>query len=203
MSLDNSRTNFRHRNIDWTRPLAIYRDIILISKKEDYENSGKPCQDGFIPPHDEKGEKKALIEKEVKRAIESYEKKKNIVIPKTEVVDKSKNPEPNGFSKIDYVQTIFDRPRSYIVYSDRERQQDHEEEKYEADISDKNFLERHESMKFSTDDFEEAFTALERDVNGQIIPEEKAQNVLCEKFGKSETNLEYKEHFKQIYKVIL
>lgn len=203
--LDNSRTNFRHRNIDTSRPLTIFRDITLISKKEDFDENYK-CTPGVnLGPNEIKIDKQYIIEKEIKRVLELFERKKVIVIPKTEVIEKPKtNSEPNGYSVIEYIQTKFERPRHYIVYSDKERQFLNADKEYEANINDNNFLKRHEEFNLTVEELEKMITILEHDVSGEMIPLERAEYLLCELFKCNfKDSPQKKQHFESVYKVII
>lgn len=132
-----------------------------------------------------------------------FDKKKVIVIPKTEVIEKPKaNTDTNGYSLIEYQQTIFQRPRHYIVYSDKERTNTNPDKEYEANINDFNFLKRHEEFNLKIEDLEKIITLLEYDVSGEMIPQERAEFLLCEHFKCNfKDNPEKKLHFESVYKV--
>jgi len=181
----------------------------LVSKKEDFDENIKTATGGIVSFADDRNEKKTVLDKELKRIIDLFERKKVIVIPKTEVIEKSKpipeQKESNGYSIIEYVQTKFERPRTYVVYNNCERQSGTSEKEYEGNIHDYNFLKRHEEFGFSIEELEKMITKLEQDVNdGEMIPLERAEVLLCELLKCNFTSSPQKKmHFESVYKVII
>jgi hypothetical protein len=173
-----TRTNFRPRTIDTAKPLPFIRDINDLYKKED--NSAlnwvkETAQDG-------KPDSKSIIESEIKRIFELFDKKKTIIIPKAEKFEKATQPSSTGEGKftthtITYKQTEFIRPKHYIVYSEKNRLEPKGKD-YEATVVDLNFLSS-EKFFISTEELEKIISALENDVNkGETIPLERAKEIV-------------------------
>jgi hypothetical protein len=192
-----NRTNFRHRTLDQTKPLPIIHDITEIVKKEDPLLIVIP--NGYTDRQIEKeSDQKEIVEQEIKKIIDLFEKKKVIVIPKSEkIISEKVQPtinENNYTSISNYSQTNFDRPKHYLLYSERNRLETSIKD-YEASVYDINFL-KHFNF-FSVDELEKIIITLENDVNtGEMIPFERAQYLLRPLFPNKE------QYFEKVYQVI-
>lgn len=114
-----------------------------------------------------------------------FDKKKSIIIPKT--TDKSGSlANKTEIAKVEPILTghaisTFERPKSYIIYSERERAERNIKE-YEASFADMEYLKKNDNF-ISIEDFENAVSALENDVGkGEMIPQERAFEVLSKLF---------------------
>jgi hypothetical protein len=174
--LDISRPNFRPRTLDYSKPISLISDINEVFKKED--NSalnwvGVSQQGSGL-------DSKALGEQEIKRILDLFDKKKNIVIPKSETLEKKDQAVPSGEGKFsineNYKQTQFERPKHYIVYSHRSHL-DPKTKDYEATTHDINFL-KYENIT-SIDVLEKIISELENDINkGEMIPTERIKEII-------------------------
>lgn len=173
-----NRTNFRPRQIDYSKPLQLITDINEVSKKED-----SASLNWVITSHnDDKKASISLVEYEKQRIIELFSKKKTIEIPRVEKVDKKDiKPEQNGegkFSTIsNYKQYEYTRPKHYIVYSQKNVLEPKGKD-YEATIYDFNFL-KFENYFISVDELERIISALENDINkGEMIPQDRIKEII-------------------------
>lgn len=176
--------------------MTIINDVNEVSKKEDIcilSNN----QNYFS----EKDPTKSVINFEIKKIIELFDKKKSIVIPKAEDFSKKNgnekaNVKKENFSTLDleYKQTEFVRPKHLIVYSEKNRLEPKEKD-FEASASELSFL-NFESHFISKELFEKIISALENDVNkGEMIPAEHAKEIILNLIP------EKKEYVEKIYKV--
>jgi hypothetical protein len=109
---------------------------------------------------------------EIKRIIDLFEKKKTIIIPKTENI----TGEGNFTVNLNYQQKLFDRPKHLIVYSQKCNLEPTTKD-YEATIHDMNFLKYEKNI--SLDDIERVITDLENDVNkGEMIPYDRIKEII-------------------------
>ncbi len=162
-----------------------------------------------------------MINYEIKKIIELFDKKKSIVIPKTEDFSNLKNGTLNEKSEINektkkekqkennnkeikenfstfdinYKQTEFTRPKHLIVYSEKNRLEPKDND-FEASISELSFL-NFESHFISKELFEKIISALENDVDkGEMIPAEHAKEIILNFIP------DKKDYVDKIYKVI-
>lgn len=192
-----TRTNFRPRTIDTAKPLPIIRDINDLYKKEDNTALNWIKESG----QDGKPEGKIVLESEIKRIFELFDKKRTIIIPKAEKFEKNSQQSSTAEGKftthtIAYKQSEFIRPKHYIVYSEKNRLEPKGKD-YEASVVDLNFL-TSEKFFISTDELEKIISALENDVNkGETIPLERAKEIVVNIIP------EKKQHVDKICKVSL
>lgn len=188
-----NRTNFRPRTIDPSKPLQIIKDVNDISKRDDSNSLiwvGSPQNEG-----------KSIVEQEIKRIMELFDKKKTIIIPGVEKFEKPQEPQQkqNGEGKfstfsVSYKQTEFTRPKHNIVFSERNRLEPKIKD-YEASVYDLNFL-KYENNIISVDELERVISALENDINkGEMIPHERAREIIQSIIP------DKKQHVEKIYKV--
>jgi tRNA/tmRNA/rRNA uracil-C5-methylase (TrmA/RlmC/RlmD family) len=153
-----------------------------------------------ISYHDEKKDQKTISDQEIKRIIELFDKKKTIVIPKVEKIDKKENSSiPNGEGKFsiiqNYSQIKFERPKHYIVHSQKNILEPNQKD-YEATIHDMNFLKYENSI--TLDELEKIITELENDINkGEMIPQDRIKEIIIRIIP------EKKNHIDKIIKVII
>jgi len=189
-----NRTNFRHRALDATKQLPIIHDITEVVKREDTMLIQIP--NGHSDRQlDKESEVKEITEQEIKKIIDLFEKKKVIVIPKSEKLASEKvTPainENNYSTNTNYTQTSFERPKHYLIYSEKSRF-DAPFKEYEASVYDVNFL-KHFNF-FTTDELEKIIITLENDVSsGEMIPFERAQYLLRQMFSNKE------QYFEKVY----
>jgi len=190
-----TRTNFRPRTIDTAKPLPIIRDINDLYKKDDNQALNWVKE----PSQESKNEGKSILESEIKRIFELFDKKKTIVIPKAEKFEKTNQPSSTSEGKftthsLAYKQSEFIRPKHFIVYSEKNRLEPKGKD-YEATVVDINFL-TSEKFFISIEELEKIISALENDVNkGETIPLERAKEVV------SNIIPEKKQHIDKICKV--
>ena len=191
-----NRTIFRHRTLDQTKPLPIVHDITEIVKKDDSLMILIPNSqtDREI---EKESDTKEIIEQEIRKIIDLFDKKKVIIIPKSEKLGSEKVHSAineNNYSSItNYAQTKFEQPKHYLLYSEKYRL-DHCPKDYEASVYDINFL-KHFNY-FTVDELEKIIITLENDVNtGEMIPLERAQYLLRPMFGNKE------QYFEKVYQV--
>ena len=191
-----NRTNFRHRALDATKPLQIIHDITEVVKKEDSLLIQIP--NGYSNhQNDKENEVKEIIEQEIKKMIDLFDKIKVIIIPKSEKLG-SEKVQPaiseNNYSAIsNYSQANFERPKHYILYSEKNRL-DITAKDYEPSVYDYNFLKHFDFFKI--DELERIIIILENDVNsGEMIPLERAQYLLRQVFPNKE------QYFEKVYQV--
>ena len=172
--------------------MQIITDVNEVSKKEDIT-----CIANGI---NVEKDSKTVVEYEIKKIIELFDKKKTIVIPRAE--DFSKKPAPTQSSEsgnystlnLSYKQTEFFRPKHFIVYSEKNRLEPKEKD-YEASISDINFL-SFEKFFISIEQLERIISALENDINkGEMIPPERAKEIIANIIP------DKKDHVDKVYKV--
>lgn len=114
-----------------------------------------------------------------------FDKKKSIIIPKITEKSGSSSNKPE-VAKVEPIQngnpmTTFERPKSYIIYSEKDRAERNIKE-YEASSADMEYLKKNDNF-ISTEEFENAVSALENDVGkGEMIPQERAFEVLSKLF---------------------
>lgn len=151
--------------------------------------------------HNSEKEKHTVVEYEIKKIIELFDKKKTIVIPRAEDISKNSNASGNiesgNFSTLNlsYKQTEFIRPNHLIVYSEKNRLEPKEKD-YEASISDLNFL-NFEKYFITVEQLEKIISALENDINkGEMIPAERAREIIANIIP------DKKDHIEKIFKVI-
>jgi hypothetical protein len=128
---------------------------------------------------EEKRDPKALGDAEIKRILDLFDKKKNIVIPKSEE-KKETLPGQNGEGKFsineNYQQTHFEKPKHYIVFSQK-NQLEPKTKDYEATIHDMNFL-KYENF-ITLEELEKIISDLENDINkGEMIPTERIREII-------------------------
>jgi len=174
--------------------LQIITDVNEVSKKEDLSCAANGTN----------GEKdwKTVVEFEIRKVIELFDKKKTIVIPRAEDFSIKSAPalitESANYSTLNlsYKQTEFVRPKHFIVYSEKNRLEPKEKD-YEASISDINFL-NFEKFFISIDQLEKIISALENDINkGEMIPPERAKEIIANIIP------DKKDHIDKVYKVNL
>lgn len=174
--------------------MQIITDVNEVSKKEDIIGTSSAIN----------GEKesKSVVDYEIKKIIELFDKKKTIVIPRAEDFSKKTAPaqstESGNYSTLNlsYKQTEFVRPKHYVVYSEKNRLEPKEKD-YEASTSDINFL-TFEKFFISIEQLEKIISALENDINkGEMIPPERAKEIIANIIP------DKKDHIDKIYKVNL
>ncbi len=183
------RTGFRQRPIDSTKQIQIVNNLKKVMETTDEET------------------KKELnnIENELNKILELYDKKKIIIIPNVEKIDikrnnndsklkkqNSKNSEKkelNNKNNIEYSQKEYQRPNHYIIYSERERQENLKRD-YEATINDVNFI-NFEKGFMKLEELEKVISTLENDIgNGEQIPIERVKNLIINLYPKYENHVE-------------
>ena len=166
----------RHRVVDHSKPLPIIRDVCELFKKED-TMALTWVKDSVS---DAKNEPKSILEAEIKKIIELFDKKKTIIIPKVEAQDKGQAQAGEGkFSThaVAYKQHEYDRPKYNIVYSERNRLEPKCKD-YEVTVVDRNFL-NFEKKFISEEELEKIISALENDINkGEMIPNERVKEII-------------------------
>jgi hypothetical protein len=169
-----NRTNFRPRQLDYSKPIQIFSDINEVFKKEDLISSTFSLGVCF-------DDKKTASEIEIKRIMDLFDKKKTIVIPKVEKLDKNPNAAPTtgegNFSiDLNYKQKLYDRPKHYIIHSQKNILEPQGKD-YEATIHDMNFL-KYENM-ITLEELEKIISELENDINkGEMIPQERIREII-------------------------
>jgi hypothetical protein len=127
-------------------------------------------------------ESKSIIEGEIKKIFELFDKKKTIVIPKVEESEKLAAAQSTSEGKftthsVSYKQSEFKRPNNYIVYSEKNRLEPKGKD-YEASVIDLNFL-KFENNFISSEELEKIISALENDINkGEMIPNERVKEII-------------------------
>lgn len=174
MILETHRPTFRPRNVDTSKPMLLIRDMTDFVKKEESSSLNW----GIGMTSDMRFDSKAIVETEVKKICELFDKKKTIVIPKVEASGSSNTGEGKFTThSLEYKQSEFHRPRHYIVYSEKNRLEPQGKD-YEATCTDLNFL-KYENNFISVDKFEEIISALENDINkGEMIPNERVREII-------------------------
>ena len=178
--------------------MTIINDINEVSKKEDICLLSN--NQNYYSEKD-KDPSKTVVDYEIKKVIELFDKKKSIVIPKAEDFSKKNgNEKSNGkkenFStlELEYKQTEFIMPKHFIVYSEKNRLEPKEID-FEASAPEISFL-NFESHFISKEKFEKIISALENDVNkGEMIPAEHAKEIIISLIP------DKKEYVDKIYKV--
>ena len=181
--------------------MQIIRDLGEFYKKED-ASALSWVKDSL---GEVKYEPKAILEAEVKKIIELFDKKKTIVIPKVEMqnslVAEKPAAQPSGEGKfsthqVAYKQSEFVRPKHYLVYSEKNRLEPKGKD-YEASVIDLNFL-KFEKDFISSEELEKIISALENDINkGEMIPNERVKEIILNIIP------EKKQHVDKIIKVCL
>ena len=179
------RDGMRPRLIDDNKPYQVIKDI---------EHAKKT-----LPPEDKKELEKFEID--LNKAIQHFDNKKKIQIPKSlilennnlnnndkneknEKIDKKKQNINNIKSDIPvYELKEYKRPDNYIIYSSKERDQPKVKD-YEAKYPDQVFLNFHgDFMKLEV--LEKIISALENNIGkGEKIPDEMAKKIIEENFSK-------------------
>jgi hypothetical protein len=154
--------------------MNIIRDLAEFMKKEDSSS----LIFGNQVSTELKLDTKAVIESEVKKICELFDKKKTIVIPKVESSANASTGEGKFTTlSLAYKQSEYQRPRHYIVYSEKNRLESQVKD-YEATSIDLNFL-KYENNFISVEKFEEIISALENDINkGEMIPNERVRDII-------------------------
>ena len=188
------RTGFRQRPIDATKQIQIVNNLKKVMESTDLES------------------KKELnsIETELNKILELYDKKKIIIIPNVEKID-NRNNESNkeklkksnsknsslekkellmkNKSDIEYIQKEFKRPNHYIIYSEKQRQENLKRD-YEATINDINFI-NFEKGFMKLEELEKVISTLENDIgDGEQIPSERVKNIIIDLYPKYENYVE-------------
>ena len=188
------RTGFRQRPIDATKQIQIVKNLKKVMESTDLES------------------KKELnsIETELNKILELYDKKKIIIIPNVEKID-NRNNESNkeklkksnsknsslekkellmkNKSDIEYIQKEFKRPNHYIIYSEKQRQENLKRD-YEATINDINFI-NFEKGFMKLEELEKVISTLENDIgDGEQIPSERVKNIIIDLYPKYENYVE-------------
>ena len=188
------RTGFRQRPIDATKQIQIVNNLKKVMESTDQET------------------KKELntIETELNKILELYDKKKIIIIPNVEKID-NRNNESNkeklkksnsknsslekkellmkNKSDIEYIQKEFKRPNHYIIYSEKQRQENLKRD-YEATINDINFI-NFEKGFMKLEELEKVISTLENDIgDGEQIPSERVKNIIIDLYPKYENYVE-------------
>ena len=188
------RTGFRQRPIDATKQIQIVKNLKKVMESTDLES------------------KKELnsIETELNKILELYDKKKIIIIPNVEKID-NRNNESNkeklkksnsknsslekkellmkNKSDIEYIQKEFKRPNHYIIYSEKQRQENLKRD-YEATINDINFI-NFEKGFMKLEELENVISTLENDIgDGEQIPSERVKNIIIDLYPKYENYVE-------------
>ena len=169
-----NKPSFRQRPIDYSKPLQLIKDINEVKKTADQAEK----------------EEITIMESELKKILELYDRKKSIIIPKTEKIDKPLNEKndktpaqkaPSAANKFDsgleYKQNEFIRPEHYIIYSERSRIENHKRD-YEASRHDANFL-NYENNFMTLEELEIVISTLENDIgHGELIPRERISQLI-------------------------
>lgn len=170
------RPNVRPRQTNNVRQLKLIHDIKEICNKYEYQT-----------------DKNEVIKEEIKQINDLYDKKKSILIPKTNV----KPQQPTEIQNAHANSTLFKRPLNYIVYGDRKRKDDSEFIRdYEIDHNEVNHL-KISNLPITSDDYEKIIIALEDDIGkGEMIPKERGFNIMKELYPKLNDS-----HLENIFKV--
>jgi hypothetical protein len=169
-----NRTNFRPRQLDYSKPIQLVSDINEVFKKDDLLSLTWSIGNSF-------DEKKTPSEIEIKRVMDLFDKKKTIVIPKVEKLDKGPNVvsatgEGNFSIDPNYKQKLYERPKHCIVYSHKSVLEPNGKD-YEATIHDMNFLKYEHSI--TIEELEKVISELENDINkGEMIPQERIREII-------------------------
>jgi hypothetical protein len=169
-----NRTNFRPRQLDYSKPIQLFSDINEVFKKDDLLSSTWSLGNSFE-------DKKSISEIEIKRVMDLFDKKKTIVIPKVEKLDKNSNVpaatgEGNFSIDLNYKQKLYERPKHYIVYSQKNVLEPHGKD-YEATIHDMNFLKYENTIII--EELEKVISELENDINkGEMIPQDRIREII-------------------------
>jgi hypothetical protein len=169
-----NRTNFRPRQLDYSKPIQLISDINEVFKKEDFLSSSWSMGNSFE-------EKRTPSEIEIKRVIDLFDKKKTIVIPKVEKLNEGGNSvsatgEGNFSIDLNYKQRLYERPKHYIVHSQKNVLEPQAKD-YEASIHDMNFLKYENTI--TLEELEKIISELENDINkGEMIPQERIREII-------------------------
>ena len=170
-----NKPSFRQRPIDNAKPLQLIKDINEVKKTADQAEK----------------EELTIMESELKKILELYDRKKSIIIPKTEKIDKpptdkndknstqknTSNPANKFDSGLEYKQREFIRPDHYIIYSEKSRKENHKKD-HEATRHDVNFL-TFESNFMTLEELEIVISTLENDIgHGELIPRERVKELI-------------------------
>lgn len=123
-----------------------------------------------------------IIQLEINNIKDLFDKKKSILIPKISK-NKAQVTKQTVNKNEDYTNTIYERPSSYIVYGELNREQNNKKfKKYEASLKEIEYLKKNDPS-ISINQYESAIIALEDDVEkGEMIPKERAIVVLSNSF---------------------
>jgi hypothetical protein len=112
-----------------------------------------------------------IVEQEIKTLKELFDKKKSIAIPKVAV----QGSKPGISMNDEYSNSTFERPDKYITYGELKRDETITKFKeYEATLKEIDYLKKNDPS-ISVEQYEQAITALENDVEkGEMIPKERA-----------------------------
>jgi tRNA/tmRNA/rRNA uracil-C5-methylase (TrmA/RlmC/RlmD family) len=169
-----NRTNFRPRQLDYSKPIQLVSDINEVFKKDDLILSTFGMGNSYE-------DKRSVTEIEIKRVMDLFDKKKTIVIPKVEKLDKNPNaaaPTGEGNFSIDlnYKQKLYERPKHCIVYSQKNVLEPQGKD-YEATIHDMNFLKYENTI--TLEELEKIVSELENDINkGEMIPQDRIREII-------------------------
>lgn len=127
-----------------------------------------------------------LHQKEIKKINDLYEKKRSILIPKTQAkkADNTNIAEDHKFNK------LFERPDNYIIYGERKRNENIKKFKeYEASAQENDFLKKCE-LPLTLDQYEQIIINLESNISGGNVSKDLAfdivQNLTFIKLDKSQ-----------------
>lgn len=169
-----NRTNFRPRQLDYSKPIQLISDVNEVFKKEDLLSSSWSMGNSF-------DEKRTASEIEIKRVMDLFDKKKTIIIPKVEKLNEGGNTasasgEGNFSIDLNYKQRLYERPKHYIVYSQKNVLEPQGKD-YEATIHDMNFLKYENAI--TLEELEKIVSELENDINkGEMIPQERIREII-------------------------
>jgi len=129
-----------------------------------------------------------LLEKEIKQINDKYDKRKDVLIPKAEKKVEKKDKAGHSIST-EYVQTKFERPCTYIIHGEKQREKVFNNQKeFEASIKDLESLKKLE-INISLENYEKIIVCLENDVgNGEIIPKDRVVYLIESNFKELKLN---------------
>ena len=186
------KKKIRDRPIDYKKPFLVIKDLSKEKLKANNEQ--------LIELNN--------IEKDLKKVLEYYDKKKKIEIPKTKIINEKNDKINNYFInnniiykdensnninhnnneyKLNYTLSEYKRPNQYIFYSSSQRQKINSIKKeYEAKEADFIFLKIRENF-MTIGELENIIIDLENNViynKDDKIDEEKAKNIIETKYSK-------------------
>jgi hypothetical protein len=172
--LESNRSNFRPRQLDLSKPIQLIHDLSEICKKSDYTANNWITNDSNY----QSKYFKEQYELEINRIVDLFDKKKTIVIPKSENVQAVHNHiiKNNYTIETSYKQSEYVRPKHLIVYSCKNSLETKRDE-YEATTHDRNFLKYEKNL--TLEEIEKVISELENDVNkGEMIPYERIKEII-------------------------